>query len=153
MWAPRMCGRTSCHLPREVLARACAYRDRQGHQRLPEWRDPDRYCPSYNKSPRSSSPVLLSRLHLEKDADSSERIIAPMRWGLVPYWFKEADLSKLQINTSNCRSDTIMEKRSFKVGEARVPAVLGQNCRHLDACETAPDCPVCRCRVLFSVPR
>ena len=76
-----------------------------------------------------------------------------MRWGLVPYWFKEADLSKLQINTSNCRSDTIMEKRSFKVGEARVPAVLGQNCRHLDACETAPDCPVCRCRVLFSVPR
>ncbi|DAA16741.1 TPA: chromosome 3 open reading frame 37 [Bos taurus] len=118
-----MCGRTSCHLPREVLARACAYRDRQGHQRLPEWRDPDRYCPSYNKSPRSSSPVLLSRLHLEKDADSSERIIAPMRWGLVPYWFKEADLSKLQINTSNCRSDTIMEKRSFKV-----PLVKGRRC-------------------------
>uniref|UniRef100_A0A8C6FZY9 Abasic site processing protein HMCES n=1 Tax=Moschus moschiferus TaxID=68415 RepID=A0A8C6FZY9_MOSMO len=109
-----MCGRTSCHLPKEVLARACAYRDRQGRQRLPEWRDPDRYCPSYNKSPRSSSPVLLSRLHLEKDADSSERIIAPMRWGLVPYWFREADPSKLQINTSNCRSDTVMEKRSFK---------------------------------------
>ena len=53
-----------------------------------------------------------------QDADSSERIIAPMRWGLVPYWFREADLSKLQINTSNCRSDTIMEKRSFKVGAA-----------------------------------
>ncbi|XP_068838829.1 abasic site processing protein HMCES isoform X2 [Capricornis sumatraensis] len=109
-----MCGRTSCHLPKEVLARACAYRDRQGHQRLPEWRDPDRYCPSYNKSPRSSSPVLLSRLHLEKDADPSERIIAPMRWGLVPFWFREEDPAKLQINTSNCRSDTIMEKRSFK---------------------------------------
>ncbi|XP_055413844.1 abasic site processing protein HMCES [Bubalus kerabau] len=118
-----MCGRMSCHLPTEVLARACAYRDRQGHQRLPEWRDPDRYCPSYNKSPRSSSPVLLSRLHLEKDADSSERIIAPMRWGLVPYWFREADPSKLQINTSNCRSDTIMEKRSFKV-----PLVKGRRC-------------------------
>uniref|UniRef100_A0A2K5NBY9 Abasic site processing protein HMCES n=1 Tax=Cercocebus atys TaxID=9531 RepID=A0A2K5NBY9_CERAT len=109
-----MCGRTSCHLPRDVLTRACAYQDRRGQQRLPEWRDPDKYCPSYNKSPQSNSPVLLSRLHFEKDADSSERIIAPMRWGLVPSWFKESDPSKLQFNTTNCRSDTIMEKRSFK---------------------------------------
>uniref|UniRef100_A0A8D0QP91 Embryonic stem cell-specific 5-hydroxymethylcytosine-binding protein n=1 Tax=Sus scrofa TaxID=9823 RepID=A0A8D0QP91_PIG len=61
-----MCGRTSCHLPLEALTRACAYRDRQGRQQLPEWRDPDRYYPSYNKSPRSSTPVLLSRRHLEK---------------------------------------------------------------------------------------
>ena len=63
-------------------------------------------------------PRLLTAPHpfSWQDADSSERIIAPMRWGLVPYWFREADPSKLQINTSNCRSDTIMEKRSFKVG-------------------------------------
>uniref|UniRef100_A0A9L0T499 Abasic site processing protein HMCES n=1 Tax=Equus caballus TaxID=9796 RepID=A0A9L0T499_HORSE len=61
-----MCGRISCHLPRDVLTRACAYRNRQGERRLPEWRDADKYCPSYNKSPRSSSPVLLSRLHFEK---------------------------------------------------------------------------------------
>ncbi|XP_015973905.1 abasic site processing protein HMCES isoform X1 [Rousettus aegyptiacus] len=121
-----MCGRTSCHLPRDVLTRACAYQDRQGQQRLPEWRDPDKYDPSYNKSPQSNSPVLLSRLHFEKDADSSERIIAPMRWGLVPSWFKEDDPSKLQFNTANCRSDTIMEKRSFKVplGKGRRCVVL-----------------------------
>ncbi|XP_074260257.1 abasic site processing protein HMCES isoform X3 [Saimiri boliviensis] len=61
-----MCGRTSCHLAVEVLTRACAYRDRRGQQRLPEWRHPEKYCPSYNKSPQSSSPVLLSRLHFEK---------------------------------------------------------------------------------------
>ncbi|KAB1264256.1 Embryonic stem cell-specific 5-hydroxymethylcytosine-binding protein [Camelus dromedarius] len=121
-----MCGRTSCHLPLEVLTRACAYRDRQGRRRLPEWRDPERYCPSYNKSPQSCSPVLLSRLHVEQGADSSERVIAPMRWGLVPYWFRESDPSKLQFNTSNCRSDTIMEKRSFKVplGKGRRCVVL-----------------------------
>ncbi|KAB0401885.1 hypothetical protein E2I00_011810, partial [Balaenoptera physalus] len=49
-----------------------------------------------------------------------------MRWGLVPSWFKEADPSKLQYNTSNCRSDTIMEKRSFKVplGKGRRCVVL-----------------------------
>ncbi|XP_074260256.1 abasic site processing protein HMCES isoform X2 [Saimiri boliviensis] len=115
-----MCGRTSCHLAVEVLTRACAYRDRRGQQRLPEWRHPEKYCPSYNKSPQSSSPVLLSRLHFEKDADSSERIIAPMRWGLIPFWFKESDPSKLQFNTTNCRSDTIMEKRSFKSGSVGV---------------------------------
>ncbi|XP_076972480.1 abasic site processing protein HMCES [Tamandua tetradactyla] len=121
-----MCGRTSCHLPREFLTRACAYRDRQGQQRLPEWRDSDKYYPSYNKSPQSNSPVLVSRLHLEKDADSSERVIAPMRWGLVPSWFKEGDPSKLQFNTINCRSDTMMEKRSFKVplGKGRRCVVL-----------------------------
>ncbi|XP_063093886.1 abasic site processing protein HMCES isoform X2 [Cavia porcellus] len=113
-----MCGRTSCHLPREVLARACAYRDRGGLRRLPEWRQPEKYHPSYNQSPQSCNPVLLSRLHLEKDADSSEQIIAPMRWGLVPSWFKESDPSKLQFNTINCRSDTILEKRSFKLGNS-----------------------------------
>uniref|UniRef100_A0A2K5NC00 Abasic site processing protein HMCES n=1 Tax=Cercocebus atys TaxID=9531 RepID=A0A2K5NC00_CERAT len=132
-----MCGRTSCHLPRDVLTRACAYQDRRGQQRLPEWRDPDKYCPSYNKSPQSNSPVLLSRLHFEKDADSSERIIAPMRWGLVPSWFKESDPSKLQFNTTNCRSDTIMEKRSFKVplGKGRRCVVLADGFYEWQRCQ------------------
>ncbi|KAM5218939.1 abasic site processing protein HMCES isoform 3-T12 [Hipposideros larvatus] len=132
-----MCGRTSCHLPRDVLTRACAYHDRQGQQRLPEWRDPDKYYPSYNKSPQSSSPVLLSRLHFEKDADSSERIIAPMRWGLVPSWFKEDDPSKLRFNTTNCRSDTIMEKQSFKVplGKGRRCVVLADGFYEWQRCQ------------------
>lgn len=65
-------------------------------------------------------------MHFEKGADSSERIIAPMRWGLVPSWFKESDPSKLQFNTTNCRSDTMMQKRSFKVplGKGRRCVVL-----------------------------
>ncbi|XP_014440220.1 embryonic stem cell-specific 5-hydroxymethylcytosine-binding protein isoform X1 [Tupaia chinensis] len=121
-----MCGRTSCHLPPDALARACAYRDRRGQQRLPDWRAPGRYRPSYNQGPRSVGPVLLSRLHLDKNADSSERILTPMRWGLVPSWFKESDPCKLQFNTANCRSDTMMEKRSFKVplGKGRRCVVL-----------------------------
>ncbi|GAB1291046.1 Abasic site processing protein HMCES [Apodemus speciosus] len=132
-----MCGRTSCHLPRDVLTRACAYLDRRGARRLPQWRDPDKYCPSYNKSPQSSSPVLLSRLHFEKDADSSDRIIIPMRWGLVPSWFKESDPSKLQFNTTNCRSDTIMEKQSFKVplGKGRRCVVLADGFYEWQRCQ------------------
>ncbi|XP_008563468.1 PREDICTED: embryonic stem cell-specific 5-hydroxymethylcytosine-binding protein isoform X1 [Galeopterus variegatus] len=132
-----MCGRTSCHLPRDALTRACAYRDRQGQQRLPEWRDPDKYCPSYNKSPQSSSPVLLSRLHFEKGSDSSERVIAPMRWGLVPSWFKEDHPSKLQFSTTNCRSDTMMEKRSFKVplGKGRRCVILADGFYEWQRCQ------------------
>lgn len=50
-----------------------------------------------------------------KDADSSERVLMDMRWGLVPSWFKKDDPSKLQFNTSNCRSDTMLKKSSYKV--------------------------------------
>lgn len=37
-----------------------------------------------------------------------------MRWGLVPSWFKQDNPSKLQFNTSNCRSDTMLSKSSYK---------------------------------------
>ncbi|XP_075794944.1 abasic site processing protein HMCES isoform X2 [Pelodiscus sinensis] len=109
-----MCGRTACALGADGIRRACVYRDIHGRTRHPEWRDADKYSPSYNKSPQSNSPVLLSRRHFEKDADSSERVLAAMRWGLVPSWFRESDPSKMQYKTSNCRSDTMMEKLSYK---------------------------------------
>ncbi|NXY79908.1 HMCES protein, partial [Glareola pratincola] len=51
---------------------------------------------------------------IQKDADSSERVLMDMRWGLVPSWFKKDDPSKLQFNTSNCRSDTMLKKSSYK---------------------------------------
>lgn len=50
-----------------------------------------------------------------KDADPSERVLVPMRWGLVPAWFKEDNPSKMQYSTFNCRSDTMMEKLSYRV--------------------------------------
>ncbi|XP_036595148.1 abasic site processing protein HMCES isoform X2 [Trichosurus vulpecula] len=109
-----MCGRTSCHLPGETVRRACRYIDSDGQEQLPDWKDEHKYFPSYNKSPQSNSPVLLSRLHFEKDADPCDRVIAAMRWGLIPSWFREADASKIQFNTSNCRSETMMERRSYK---------------------------------------
>ncbi|KAM7040908.1 abasic site processing protein HMCES [Acridotheres tristis] len=109
-----MCGRTACSLAADNLRRACAYRDRRGQQRQPEWVRQERYQPSYNKGPQSSGPVLLSRRHLHQDADSSERVLMDMRWGLVPSWFKQDNPSKLQFNTSNCRSDTMLSKSSYK---------------------------------------
>ncbi|NXJ75371.1 HMCES protein, partial [Trogon melanurus] len=109
-----MCGRTACSLGADNLRRACAYRDRGGRRRQPEWVRAERYRPSYNKGPSSSGPVLLSRQHLQQDADSSERVLMDMRWGLIPSWFKSDDPSKMQFNTSNCRSDTMLKKSSYK---------------------------------------
>ncbi|XP_059799952.1 abasic site processing protein HMCES isoform X2 [Hypanus sabinus] len=64
-----MCGRTACSLAADQLRRACAYRDRQGRRREPEWRDgdQDKYRPSFNRSPHSNSPVLVSRRHFDKE--------------------------------------------------------------------------------------
>ncbi|XP_050760579.1 abasic site processing protein HMCES isoform X4 [Gymnogyps californianus] len=63
-----MCGRTACSLGADNLRRACAYRDRRGRRRQPEWIQAERYRPSYNKGPQSSGPVLLSRRHLQQGA-------------------------------------------------------------------------------------
>ncbi|NWS74707.1 HMCES protein, partial [Crotophaga sulcirostris] len=109
-----MCGRTACSLPPHNLRRACAYRDRQGGRRQPPPVGAERYRPSYNKGPQSRAPPLLSRRHLHQDADSSERVLMDMRWGLIPSWFKKDDPSKMQFNTSNCRSDTMLKKSSYK---------------------------------------
>lgn len=69
------------------------------------------------------SPVLLSQRHFDKDAPVDECVLASMRWGLVPAWFKENDPSKMRYSTSNCRSENILEKKSYKD-----PLLKGQRC-------------------------
>ncbi|KAM9410350.1 abasic site processing protein HMCES [Pholidichthys leucotaenia] len=120
-----MCGRTACTLAPDEVSRACPYRDRGGRRRQPRWRDgdSDKYRPSYNKSPQSMSPVLLSQRHFDKNAPFDECVLASMRWGLIPSWFKENDPSKMQYNTSNCRSENMLKKKSYKD-----PLIKGQRC-------------------------
>ncbi|KAG8435924.1 hypothetical protein GDO86_007137 [Hymenochirus boettgeri] len=120
-----MCGRTACTLAPEDVSKACAYQDKEGRKKCPQWRDGniDKYHPSYNRSPQSNSPVLLSLKHFQKDADSSERVLAAMRWGLIPSWFNEQDPSKMQYKTNNCRSDTMTEKTLYKA-----PLFKGKRC-------------------------
>ncbi|XP_042358774.1 abasic site processing protein HMCES [Plectropomus leopardus] len=120
-----MCGRTACTLAPDEVSRACSYRNRGGQRRQPRWRDgdADKYRPSYNKTPQSTSPVLLSQRHFDKDAPVDECVLASMRWGLVPAWFREKDPSKMHYNTSNCRSENILEKKSYKD-----PLIKGQRC-------------------------
>ncbi|XP_076012714.1 abasic site processing protein HMCES [Genypterus blacodes] len=120
-----MCGRTACTLAPDEVSRACRYRDRGGRRREPGWRDGDaeKYRPSYNKSPQSMSPVLLSHRHLDQNAPVDECVLTSMRWGLVPAWFKQDDPSKMQYSTSNCRSESVLTKKSYKD-----PLLKGQRC-------------------------
>ncbi|XP_037108780.1 abasic site processing protein HMCES isoform X2 [Syngnathus acus] len=120
-----MCGRTACTLAPDEVSRACSYRNRRGQRRQPSWREgnADKYRPSYNKTPQSMSPVLLSHRHFDKNAPVDECVLVSMRWGLVPPWFKENDPSKMQYSTSNCRSDNILQKKTYKD-----PLLKGQRC-------------------------
>ncbi|XP_030229496.1 abasic site processing protein HMCES [Gadus morhua] len=120
-----MCGRTACTLDPEEVSRASRYRNRHGQRRQPRWRDgdADKYRPSYNKSPQSFSPVLLSQRHFDKDASVDECVVAAMRWGLIPSWFREDDPRKMQYSTNNCRSESLLDKKSYKD-----PFLKGQRC-------------------------
>lgn len=58
---------------------------------------------------------MLTCLPCLQNAPVDECVLATMRWGLVPSWFKETDPHKMQYSTSNCRSENILEKKSYKV--------------------------------------
>ncbi|XP_010880125.2 abasic site processing protein HMCES [Esox lucius] len=120
-----MCGRTACTLAADEVSRASQYRTRGGQRRQPKWKDgdSDNYRPSYNKSPQSLSPVLLSQRHFDKNSPVDVCVLAAMRWGLVPSWFKEDDPNKMQYSTNNCRSESLLEKKSYKD-----PLLKGQRC-------------------------
>lgn len=111
-----MCGRTAITKSAGEIADACSYRGRNNEVQKPTWKGngSKTYNGSYNKGPKSCSPILLqNRLqHSGTNEELSERIIMPMQWGMVPSWHK-GDPKKFNFNMINCRCDTITEKKSF----------------------------------------
>ena len=63
------------------------------------------FAPSYNIAPQSTQPVV--RL----SADTGKREFAPMRWGLVPYWAKDA---KIGYSTINARAEEVASKPLYR---------------------------------------
>jgi putative SOS response-associated peptidase YedK len=90
-----MCGRFARKSTQEVLA---------------EWfdlqlEDMPWFAPSYNVAPQSTQPVVrLGR-------DSLRREMALLRWGLVPFWSKDA---KIAYSTINARSEEVASKPAFR---------------------------------------
>ncbi|XP_023932919.1 embryonic stem cell-specific 5-hydroxymethylcytosine-binding protein-like [Lingula anatina] len=108
-----MCGRTACTLAPKEICRKCQY-TQNGKKVQPNWwQDEGKYRPSFNMSPGQNTPVLVSAKHFEEPSEC-ERVILPMRWGLVPRWHK-GDPNKVEYKMNNCRSDSMLQKASFKV--------------------------------------
>ena len=68
--------------------------------------------------------MLLSSQHFNNPTseNTSERVLQPMRWGLIPSWHR-GDPKEFSYNMSNARSDTLLDKRSFKL-----PLEKGKRC-------------------------
>jgi putative SOS response-associated peptidase YedK len=91
------------------------------------------FAPSFNIAPQSIQPVV--RL----DRDSSNREFALLRWGLVPFWAKDA---KLTYSTINARAEEAATKPAFrdalKKRRCLVPADAFYEWQRLDARSKKP---------------
>jgi putative SOS response-associated peptidase YedK len=63
------------------------------------------YPPRYNLAP--TQPALVVRFNPE----TRERSLDPLRWGLIPFWAKDA---KIGYSTINAKAETIAEKPAFR---------------------------------------
>ena len=90
-----MCGRFARRSTQEVLA------DWFGV----ELEDMPWFAPSYNVAPQSVQPVLRI------NRDSGQREFAQMRWGLVPFWAKDA---KFGYTTINARAEEVASKPAYR---------------------------------------
>jgi len=86
------------------------------------------FAPSYNAAPQSVQPVVrIGR-------DSGAREVALARWGLVPFWAKDA---KLAYSTFNARAEEVAQKPAFrealKKRRCLVPADAFYEWQRLDA--------------------
>jgi putative SOS response-associated peptidase YedK len=90
-----MCGRYVRKSTRREIANWFAASDPEGV----EW------GPSYNVAPQTFQPVVrLNR-------DTAQREIVLMRWGLIPYWSKDA---KIGYSTINAKAETVASAPAFR---------------------------------------
>ena len=90
-----MCGRFARKSTQEVLA------DWFGV----ELEDMPWFAPTYNAAPQSTQPVV------RVNRDSGSREFALMRWGLVPFWAKDA---KIGYSTINARAEEAAAKPAYR---------------------------------------
>jgi putative SOS response-associated peptidase YedK len=102
------------------------YGRRADKQRIAEWMqahdtgvfDDSYFAPSYNVAPQSLQPVV--RLSPE----TGERELTVMRWGLVPFWAKDA---KMAFNTINAKAETIATSPTYREAMKRRRCLVPAN--------------------------
>jgi putative SOS response-associated peptidase YedK len=90
-----MCGRYRLSKTEKYLLEHFGVRSREDF----EWK------PRYNIAPTDQVPVI------RQDKDQPQRSITSMRWGLIPYWAKDASIGAKMINA---RAESLTEKPAFK---------------------------------------
>jgi putative SOS response-associated peptidase YedK len=93
-----MCGRYTITIEEEALL-----------ARFRVWEHKGQHTPRYNVAPTQKNPVVV----VNKE---NKRIMAQMRWGLVPSWAKDESIGNKMINA---RMETITQKPSFKTAFMR----------------------------------
>jgi putative SOS response-associated peptidase YedK len=63
------------------------------------------FIPTFNAAPQSTQPIV----RLSRDTGAREFVLA--RWGLVPYWAKDA---KVGYSTFNARAEELLSKPAFR---------------------------------------
>jgi putative SOS response-associated peptidase YedK len=66
---------------------------------------PTYFAPSFNVAPQSFQPIVLL------SPESGERELTVMRWGLVPFWSKDA---KSAFSTINAKAETIATSPAYR---------------------------------------
>jgi len=112
------------------------YGRRADKQRIAEWMqahdthvfDESYYAPTFNVAPQSLQPIV--RL----DSETGRRELAILRWGLIPFWSKDA---KIAYSTINAKAETITTSPAFREAMKRrrclVPADWFYEWKKLDA--------------------
>src|SRR5215210_1183079 len=87
-----------------------------------DWRSEDALAPNWNIAPTNDVWAVLERGPREKDdAESVERELRPLRWGLVPSWAKDLKIGARMINA---RVETVHEKPAYRRAFARRRCLL-----------------------------
>lgn len=116
-------------------------KDKPTKWKQPEWRNEyncgREYKPSHNLAPTDISPVLISAAHFDLDEDdgnqyfpelenvesdeekvpldSSDQVLVPMLWGMIPFWHNPSlDYRKHGLTTNNCRLESMLESKLYR---------------------------------------
>lgn len=122
-----MCGRTCLTLEPKELESCCKYKkNEESKPKPPRYRNEfncgKKYTPSFNVAPTDVTPVLVSAVHFDDSADSADRLLVPMMWGMVPRWHK-GDYRKHGLTTNNCRLEGLAISKLYGP-----PLAAGQRC-------------------------
>lgn len=73
--------------------------------RIPPARPTPNFAPTYNLAPTDPIPIV------RRDFEDGARMLDVVRWGLLPYWARDA---KLSYSTFNAKAEGIEDKPAFR---------------------------------------